>query len=157
MWHCLESSHSGVGECTATDCLSTAPAYLFAHSAMDRPVHVGKGSEEPSRPAVLLRLSAHISLLAWLRSLSGSYSLLHFCADVLLANLCRDYFLFVLLICVVTTEKPVQASLYQVKKAEKEREGFKKKMSWALRQLKLFDAKYINKVSNLRHKFCTIM
>lgn len=45
----------------------------------------------------------------------------------------------------VTTEKPVQASLYQVKKAEKEREGFKKKMSWALRQLKLFDAKYINK------------
>jgi len=47
----------------------------------------------------------------------------------------------------VTTEKPVQASLYQVKKAEKEREGFKKKMSWPLRQLKLFDAKYINKVS----------
>jgi len=47
----------------------------------------------------------------------------------------------------VTTEKPVQASLYQVKKAEKEREGFKKKMSWPLRQLKLFDAKYINKVN----------
>lgn len=46
----------------------------------------------------------------------------------------------------VTTEKPVQASLYQVtKKAEKEREGFKKKTSWLLRQLKLFDAKYINK------------
>ena len=41
----------------------------------------------------------------------------------------------------------MQASLYQVKKAEKEREGFKKKTSWLLRQLKLFDAKYINKVS----------
>jgi len=48
---------------------------------------------------------------------------------------------------IVTTEKPVQASLYQVKKAEKE--GFKKKMSWPLRQLKLFDAKYINKVCML--------
>jgi len=54
---------------------------------------------------------------------------------------------------VVTTEKPVQASLYQVKKAEKEREGFKKKMSWLLRQLKLFDAKYINKVSMMQHLF----
>ena len=49
--------------------------------------------------------------------------------------------------CSVTTEKPIQASLYQVKKAEKERGGFKKKLSWPLRQLKLFDAKYINKVS----------
>jgi len=56
----------------------------------------------------------------------------------------------------VTTEMPVQASLYQVKKAEKEREGFKKKMSWPLRQLKLFDAKYINKVSIMQHSFCTI-
>jgi len=37
-----------------------------------------------------------------------------------------------------------------VKKAEREREGFKKKMSWPLRQLKLFDAKYANKVSIVR-------
>ena len=43
----------------------------------------------------------------------------------------------------------MQASLYQVKKAEKEREGFKKKMSWPLRQLKLFDAKYFNKVNRI--------
>lgn len=59
--------------------------------------------------------------------------------------------------CVVTTEKPVQASLYQVKKAEKEREGFKKKTSWLLRQLKLFDAKYINKVSKLQHQSWNIL
>ena len=37
-----------VVECAATSCLSTAPAYLFAHSAVDRPVRVGKGREEAS-------------------------------------------------------------------------------------------------------------
>lgn len=62
---------------------------------------------------------------------------------------CTVIILFLCVICTVTTEKPVQASLYQVKKAEKEREGFKKKMSWPLRQLKQFDAKYINKVSKI--------
>jgi len=60
-------------------------------------------------------------------------------------------YLYLCVTDIVTTEKPVQASLYQVKKAEKEREGFKKKMSWPLRQLKLFDAKYINKVSTPYH------
>jgi len=60
-------------------------------------------------------------------------------------------------IYVVTTEKPVQASLYQVKKAEKEREGFKKKTSWLLRQLKLFDAKYINKVNKVLHMSGTVL
>jgi len=51
----------------------------------------------------------------------------------------------------------VQASLYQVKKAEKEREGFKKKTSWLLRQLKLFDAKYINKVNKVLHMSGTVL
>ena len=51
----------------------------------------------------------------------------------------------------------MQASLYQVKKAEKEREGFKKKTSWLLRQLKLFDAKYINKVNKVLHMSGTVL
>ena len=46
----------------------------------------------------------------------------------------------------VTTEKPVQACLYQVKKSEKG-DTFKKKATWPLRQLKIFDAKYANKVT----------
>ena len=50
----------------------------------------------------------------------------------------------------------MQASLYQVKKAEKEKEGFRKKTSWLLRQLKLFDAKYINKVNKTLHMSGTV-
>jgi hypothetical protein len=43
---------------------------------------------------------------------------------------------------------PVQAYLCIVKKSEKEKsESFKKKASWPLRQLKVFDAKYSNKVN----------
>ena len=34
-----------VSVCATTDCQSIAPAYLFAHSAVDRPVSVGKGRE----------------------------------------------------------------------------------------------------------------
>ena len=38
-----------VGECVAAGCLShDCPAYLFAHSAVDRPVRVRKGREEAS-------------------------------------------------------------------------------------------------------------
>lgn len=44
----------------------------------------------------------------------------------------------------VTTEKPVQATIYQVKKQDKG-DAFKKKASWPIRQLKVFDAKYTNK------------
>ena len=51
------------------------------------------------------------------------------------------------IVLTVTTEKPVQACLYQVKKTEKEKDSFKKKASWPLRQLKVFDAKYANKVT----------
>jgi hypothetical protein len=47
-------------------------------------------------------------------------------------------------IYIVTTEKPIQALVVQVKKSD--RESFKKKVSWGLRQLKLLDAKYQNKV-----------
>ncbi|ELT89930.1 hypothetical protein CAPTEDRAFT_229168 [Capitella teleta] len=43
----------------------------------------------------------------------------------------------------VTTEKPIQALVVQVKKSEKE--NFKKKFSWGLRQLKVLDAKYQSK------------
>lgn len=64
----------------------------------------------------------------------------------------NEHFLEFLL--VVTTEKPVQACLYQVKKTEKEKgEVFKKKASWPLRQLKVFDAKYSKKVPVLYSYF----
>lgn len=44
----------------------------------------------------------------------------------------------------VTTEKPVQVTLYKVKKSEKG-DQYKKKASWALRQVKCLDAKYRDK------------
>lgn len=44
----------------------------------------------------------------------------------------------------VTTEKPVTATIYQVKKQDRG-DVFKKKASWPIRQLKVFDAKFINK------------
>lgn len=44
----------------------------------------------------------------------------------------------------VTTEKPVTATIYQVKKQDKG-DVFKKKASWPIRQLKVFDAKFTNK------------
>lgn len=48
----------------------------------------------------------------------------------------------------VTTEKPVTATIYQVKKQDKG-DVFKKKASWPIRQLKVFDAKFTNKVCGL--------
>lgn len=45
----------------------------------------------------------------------------------------------------VTTEKPIQALVVQVKKSDRG-DSFKRKLSWALRQLKVFDAKYQTKV-----------
>lgn len=50
-------------------------------------------------------------------------------------------------LCVaVTTEKPVEVSLYQVKRTEREKnDGFKKKVCWPMRQLKVVDGRYCNK------------
>ena len=45
----------------------------------------------------------------------------------------------------VTIEKPVQVTLYQVKKSDKV-DTYKKKLSWPLRQIRLFDAKFSDKV-----------
>lgn len=41
----------------------------------------------------------------------------------------------------VTTEKPIQAKIYQVKKLDRGDNNFKKKCSWGLRELKVLDAK----------------
>ena len=44
------------------------------------------------------------------------------------------------LIFIVTTEKPIQAQICQVKKSDRG-DSYKKKTSWQLRELKLIDAK----------------
>lgn len=49
-------------------------------------------------------------------------------------------------LCTVTKEKPVQAQVYQVKKADKG-ELYKKKASWMLRSLKTVDGRDLEKVS----------
>lgn len=41
----------------------------------------------------------------------------------------------------VTTEKPIQANICEVKKSERG-DIFKKKLSWALRELRFVDARY---------------
>ena len=46
----------------------------------------------------------------------------------------------------VTTEKPIQAHIYQVKKQDRG-DTFKKKLSWSLRELKVLDAKDATKAS----------
>ena len=43
----------------------------------------------------------------------------------------------------VTTEKPIQALICEVKKSERG-DSYKKKLSWALRELRVLDAKYVN-------------
>ncbi|KAK2160904.1 hypothetical protein LSH36_125g04004 [Paralvinella palmiformis] len=43
----------------------------------------------------------------------------------------------------VTTQKPIQAFIYEVKKSERG-ESYKKKLCWALRELRVFDAKYVS-------------
>jgi len=64
---CPVQMHFCVSSCTATGCLSTAPAYLLAHSAVDRPVRVGKGREEASSLLYSRLLAvAWWLLLAWL-------------------------------------------------------------------------------------------
>lgn len=59
----------------------------------------------------------------------------------------RDYILDMFVIS-VTNEKPVQVTLYQVKKSDKV-DSYKKKLSWPLRQIRLFDAKFSDKVYSL--------
>ncbi|ESO07376.1 hypothetical protein HELRODRAFT_76461 [Helobdella robusta] len=44
----------------------------------------------------------------------------------------------------VTSQKPAQVTLYQVKKSDKS-DALKKKTAWPLRQIKLLDAKYIDR------------
>ncbi len=58
-------------------------------------------------------------------------------------------------ICVVsvTQEKPIQALIYQVKKTEKGDNNFKKKLAWALRELKILDAKDASKVNMTPRKY----
>ena len=53
----------------------------------------------------------------------------------------------------VTTEKPIQALVYQVKKLDRGDNSFKKKLSWGLRELKFLDAKDASKVSNTKHRW----
>lgn len=48
-------------------------------------------------------------------------------------------------VVVVSTETPVQARVYQVKKADKT-EAYKKKVTWLLRELKVVDGKSSSKV-----------
>lgn len=49
----------------------------------------------------------------------------------------------------VSTETPVQARIYQVKKADKT-EAYKKKVTWLLRDLKVVDGKSSSKVSKIK-------
>ena len=56
----------------------------------------------------------------------------------------------------VTTVKPETVSVYQVKKTDKD--TYKKKASWRLRDLKIVDGKDGAKVCNIVNHFCsTIM
>ena len=48
----------------------------------------------------------------------------------------------------VTTEKPIQAMIYEVKRGERG-DNFKKKISWAMRDLKVLDAKDSTKVRHI--------
>ncbi|XP_052825390.1 exocyst complex component 1 [Octopus bimaculoides] len=48
----------------------------------------------------------------------------------------------------VTVDSPVQAHIYQLKKADKG-ESYKKKLSWFLRELKVVDGKDVNKFSEI--------
>lgn len=54
--------------------------------------------------------------------------------------------MFVITLVSVTTEKPIQAHIYQVKKQDRG-DTFKKKLSWALRELKVLDARDATRVS----------
>ena len=57
------------------------------------------------------------------------------------------YFSYSLVFNLVTTEKPIQAKIYQVKQSEKVENLFKKKTQWELRELKVLDGKDSTRVS----------
>lgn len=76
---------------------------------------------------------------------AGMLSIIHLINYIL--NNQAQYMNIVLFI--VTTEKPVQTYIYQVKKSEKGDNNFKKKLQWSLRELKFIDGKDARKVCSI--------